>query len=233
MSYEEDPPRLSDPGSDASEPVRKLVEECRNDIATPAQLEDLETRLTPLLWAPPPISSPVGGGATGVSGILKLAAVAIAAGAAGGLFWMGTSKDPSTPKSAAPVFAPRPRPQVVPTPAPAAPLPSEAVSSEPKARNAAPHNPVTSASEADLLGSAQVALGQDPSRALSLTEQHRAAFPAGALSQEREVIAIEALERLGRTADARARAERFLKAYPESAHRSKIESLVERKTAPR
>lgn len=233
MSYEEDPPRLSDPGGDASEPVRKVVQECRNDVATPAQLDDLESRLTPLLWAPPPVSSPAGGSVAGVSGILKLAAVAIAAGAAGGLFWMGTTQDASAPKSVMPVLAPRPQPHAAATlPAPAAPVPTAAIPSAPKAKPTAPHTPVVAQSEADLLGAAQIALGQDPSRALALTDQHRTAFPGGVLSQEREVIAIEALERLGRTADARARAERFLKAYPDSAHRSKIESLVGRKTAP-
>lgn len=81
-------------------------------------------------------------------------------------------------------------------------------------------------SESALLGQAQAALSRNASLALSLSEQHRAWYPRGVLVQEREVIAMEALKRLGRQGEASARAARFLKAFPTSAHRSKVESLV-------
>jgi hypothetical protein len=100
--------------------------------------------------------------------------------------------------------------------------PSSAPPSAPQARK----TPETAPSESALLGQAQAALSRNASLALSLSEQHRAWYPRGMLVQEREVIAIEALKRLGRQAEAGARAARFLKAFPSSAHRSKIESLV-------
>jgi hypothetical protein len=46
------------------------------------------------------------------------------------------------------------------------------------------------------------------------------------LAQEREVIAIEALVKSGRPADAKARAERFKKTWPGSSHTRRIETLV-------
>lgn len=228
MTFDEDPPRLSEPGSPAPDHVQKVMAECRDDVGTPADLDGLETRLTPLLWAPPPVSSPTGAGPLGASGLLKLAAVTIAAGVAGGLFWVGTSKETPSPRPAAPMVVPFPRPPAaLPQASPVVPLPvASELPATPKAKNTVTHGSAQSQSEADLLGAAQVALGQDPARALSLTEQHRTGFPRGVLSQEREVIAIEALQRLGRDGEMRARAQKFLATYPTSAHRSKIESLV-------
>ncbi|WP_437946636.1 hypothetical protein WME98_37960 [Sorangium sp. So ce296] len=80
--------------------------------------------------------------------------------------------------------------------------------------------------ETGLLQRAQDALGARPAEALALTDVHRARFPSGALSQEREVIAIGALKALGRGGEARARADRFVAEHPSSAYRRRIEVLV-------
>ena len=80
--------------------------------------------------------------------------------------------------------------------------------------------------EAHLLQRAQDALGTNPGEALSLAEAHASKFPAGALGQEREVVAIQALLRLGRGDEARARGAKFLAAFPGSAHRRRIEALL-------
>jgi outer membrane protein assembly factor BamD (BamD/ComL family) len=77
-----------------------------------------------------------------------------------------------------------------------------------------------------LLESAQDALASSPESALSLAERHATRFPHGSLAQEREVIAIEALLRLGRGDAARVRADRFYRAFPRSAHRARIENLL-------
>jgi outer membrane protein assembly factor BamD (BamD/ComL family) len=77
------------------------------------------------------------------------------------------------------------------------------------------------------LNRARVALKQDPKRALSLTGQHKQLYPNGALSQEREVIAIDALARLNKKRDAEKRADRFDKQYPESAHKEKVRTSVD------
>jgi hypothetical protein len=80
-------------------------------------------------------------------------------------------------------------------------------------------------SETDLLESARNRLSANPGDALSLTQQHAARFPRGALSQERELLAIQALLALGRADEARARRDHFLAAYPGSAHKRRLDAL--------
>lgn len=90
------------------------------------------------------------------------------------------------------------------------------------------HRPVVrdGASEVSLLDSARAKLRTDPNRALELTREHARRFPNGALVQEREVIAIEALRRLGKSDAAKKRGEDFSQHYPDSAHQSKIEQTL-------
>lgn len=52
-------------------------------------------------------------------------------------------------------------------------------------------------------------------------------FPSGALAQEREALAIEALRGSGRVAEARARAAAFLARYPVSPHASSVRRALE------
>ena len=73
---------------------------------------------------------------------------------------------------------------------------------------------------------AQEVLARDPARALDLVRDHERRFDAGALVQEREVIAIEALKRLGKSDQAKLRADEFAKSYPSSAHRHKLDAGV-------
>ena len=80
--------------------------------------------------------------------------------------------------------------------------------------------------EAALLDGARAALGTDPRRALALTQEHAKRFPHGALIQEREVIAIDALSRLGQTDAARRRASDFERRYPGSAHQPKVDQTT-------
>jgi len=80
--------------------------------------------------------------------------------------------------------------------------------------------------ELSLLERAQQAVTRDPSAALLLCEQHAAAFPNGSFTQEREVIAIDALLRLGRIAQAQARADGFLSHYSDSAHAQRVRALL-------
>ncbi|MFZ5893066.1 MAG: hypothetical protein ACOY0T_18545 [Myxococcota bacterium] len=80
--------------------------------------------------------------------------------------------------------------------------------------------------ELRLMREAQAALGSNPARALELAAQHAQQFPRGVLAQEREVVSIDALSRLGRTTEARSRATRFRKSHPESAYLPRIDRLV-------
>ena len=59
-----------------------------------------------------------------------------------------------------------------------------------------------------------------------MAEAYPQKYPGGKLGQERELIAIEALSALGRTAEARARAKLFLTLFPDSAHRRRLEVLI-------
>jgi hypothetical protein len=81
-------------------------------------------------------------------------------------------------------------------------------------------------SELALLQRAGDRLRSDPAGALDLAQEHADRFPSGALAQEREVIAIEALVGLHRYSEARDRAQRFVRDFPGSAHRLHIQSLM-------
>jgi len=77
--------------------------------------------------------------------------------------------------------------------------------------------------ETTLIKDARQALrAGDAARALRLLEESRRLFPAGVLQQERERLAIEALAKAGRGAEASARANAFLKKYPDSPHANEI-----------
>jgi len=100
--------------------------------------------------------------------------------------------------------------------------------------SATPQKNVTGAedpfvAEDRLIRQARAALPNDPALALSLTSAHARRFPDGTLEQEREVIAIEALTKLGRDSEARERAATFTQHHPTSAYRARVEQLVSHK----
>jgi hypothetical protein len=86
--------------------------------------------------------------------------------------------------------------------------------------------------EPQLIERARRALGKEPRWALALTQEHQRRFPAGTLSVEREVIALEALARTGQTAEARRRARAFETRYPKSIHLPHVRALLWRLDAP-
>ncbi len=144
------------------------------------------------------------------------------------------------------VEAPAPRPAAhTPKPVPLATseapaaIPSavlEAPSSEPTAtptphRKPAPKteeapNPPTPQEEIELLQRAQDALTSRPLETLALCKRHEQRFSNGLLVQEREVVAVEALVKLGRRDEARARADRFKNSFPTSTHTRRLDALL-------
>lgn len=82
--------------------------------------------------------------------------------------------------------------------------------------------------ELALLEQAQDALGRAPAESLALADRHARDYPQGALAQEREVVAVDALLRLGRRAAAEARADRFRTANPGSSQLRRIDRLLAR-----
>jgi hypothetical protein len=65
-------------------------------------------------------------------------------------------------------------------------------------------------------------------QALQLLATHERLYPHGALAQEREVLAIELLLKIGKPDQARARAARFERSHPSSAHLPRVRALLER-----
>jgi hypothetical protein len=83
------------------------------------------------------------------------------------------------------------------------------------------------AAELDLLARARRVVAGSPARALQLTAEHARRFSSGVLAQEREVLAIDALSRLGQHDLAAKRARRFIERYPDSAHRVRLELALQ------
>ncbi|HEY8944583.1 MAG TPA: hypothetical protein VIM73_09995 [Polyangiaceae bacterium] len=228
-----DPPRWREPNSGAPAALQRFLSESERDLPTKAQLSAISQRLErELAFVPgPPAASPPGSalstakiaGLIGVIGLLGVAGVRAFAptGALPAVAPVASvpqspppvasdvSEGPAPPAAAAP-FVPVPEPSV-------APSSGSKVSVPPRSRA------TSGASEVELLERARRALGSDPRRALALTQEHRARFPGGVLGQEREVIAIEALRRLGRSEEAGRRAGSFEQRYPDSAHRRSVE----------
>jgi len=135
----------------------------------------------------------------------------------------------------------RPAPAVSPPPPPAEPPSSPASSAaieppsprsvrpaaEPVPKAAEPLSETDSlAQEAALLERARAALGPTPAAALELTEVHASRFPRGKLGMERELIALEALRRLGRAEEARTRGEALLARAKGGLYEARIRQLV-------
>jgi hypothetical protein len=84
------------------------------------------------------------------------------------------------------------------------------------------------AAESAILDVARVAVAQgEGERAIQAIERHRAQFPNGVLSEEREALTIKALHLVGRNAEARSRAVLFQKAYPLSLFLPALRSVLD------
>jgi hypothetical protein len=96
--------------------------------------------------------------------------------------------------------------------------PAPVATSEPKApRRVAPHETASPpGSEVEYVERARSLLARDAAEALRLANQRAEKFPLGRLGPEAEMVAVQALERLGQNEAARTRAERALARYPGS-----------------
>ncbi len=85
--------------------------------------------------------------------------------------------------------------------------------------------------ERALLDAARVALASGESEtALQAVDRHKSQFPQGALSEEREAIAVKSLVAAGRYGEARARGAAFERRFPDSVLRRAVRSSLA--TAP-
>jgi hypothetical protein len=233
MTDPDDPSRLSDPTAPAG--LRDVLRAAQADVGTDAQLARLAQRLGPMLGPAIP-AGPAAPAAAGLSSAAKLGLASLALIAAGGGAWLVSASHPAGPPPAptpthavAPPSADVKPPAAFATPTPTAPA-SEAIRGDaspltaPSTTAKLPTKPTppARASEAELLEQARAAMKVDPARALQRANEHAAHFPGGVLVQEREVIAIQALRKLGRSAEADRRATAFAKAFPGSAFARKL-----------
>jgi hypothetical protein len=154
-----------------------------------------------------------------------------------GLVWLAVGRPVSGPPLApgSPVAAPRMQPARPAAERAMGTQPAQLTATEPEDAPATDRPVATRpapggrppSDELSLLQQARALLEANPARALQLTRLHAHHFPDGLVAQERELLAVEALLRLGRTRSATQRAQAFLDAYPRSSHRRRIEALIE------
>lgn len=226
-----DPLRWTENDSDAPAELRALLRAGREDLPNTSQLAAIYAALEPRCAVPPGSSAP---GSASLTPLLKgLFGVALLGGLSGALYSSlhRPGPPPPVPPRASAKHAPgneAPR-AALPSASPTrveTPPPSVTVAVPTKAPASRPMK-VSLPSEPELLESARRALAKDPALALRLTGQHRARFRNGMLQQEREVVAIEALRRLGRNEEAERRAKAFEARFPGSAHRRGVEAGLE------
>lgn len=128
---------------------------------------------------------------------------------------------PTTPPPVKIVVA-APKPLETPTLAPAA-ASSAASSSGPEEP---PRPASTLKEELSLLESAKHDLARSPESSLQKLEAHRARYPSGILSAERDLMALDALRRTGRTQEARDRARAWLTRDPQGIHSARVRQIL-------
>lgn len=237
MNFDTDPPRLSE--GESSE-LARLVRASRARRPNADVTSDMADRLAATsVYAAAARGASVSRRAT----VVKLAVVALATVGLG-IFTIRTRGVETAPTSnvvdAPPAVVSAPPPPLLapePTEMPSVSVDALPSSSAPRvatrnesARAVQLPSPLTPAmtheSEFTLVRHAQDALAHDPTRALDLAQEHARTFPSGELVQEREVIAVEALSKLERRAEAKARAIALLSIHPRSPYVARLERAV-------
>lgn len=231
-----DPIRLVDlhePPSPGAEFVRDLIRDQEGLQPPCGKMEELARTLGPILQANPPTTRPTS--RLGVTAAAVATAVLI-----GGILWTTTNsaKDVQPVDASAqahPIDRPsRPaeRPLAMPAEVDGPPVATVSVDALPSAevRKAPSVTPTAlRCDDVTLVDGADTALrAGNPERALAAAREHEQRCPTGALVQERERIAIEALVQLGRIDQARARASAFEARFPSSPHVGRIRQALER-----
>ncbi|MBU8900829.1 outer membrane protein assembly factor BamD [Corallococcus sp. M34] len=233
-----------------------LTTALRSDEPTAEQLASLSARVMPPPAAstgtPSPTSPPSGALGSGVASgaVLKVVMVGVAAvtGVVGS-FQAGRLYERERPQVSAPAQVSQRAPEVAPPSPPLAPAEPEPVPStasvpprppvpaplKPSPLASSRHEPVSppvaepalTDAELALLDAAQRSLQRgDAAAALAELSTHATRFPNGALEQEREVLAIEALWRLGERHAARERARGFAQHFPTSSHLVRLQAIL-------
>ena len=199
----------------------------------------------------PPV--PTAAPAAGAAATIPWGAAAVGAGAAGALLlvWNIAAQPPTTAAPPLPVeraattqakvaaalsSAVEPAPSVVATAMPTAETrpPPSASASSPRRGDVQETTVITPdagiaptlVEEAQHLARVRGLAARDPAGALALIDEGNERFAGGSLWPERELFALDALQRLGRRADAAARGERLLARYPDGPTAERIRRLI-------
>jgi hypothetical protein len=146
------------------------------------------------------------------------------------------SRTPPVPRSTSAPLVEAPAPPLVEAPAPARahetvverppvnPVGAHDKLADPVVRNPLARDPL--AREAAMLEEARAMLEKNPRGALAALDRYAASFPSGLLSIERDLIVVDALRRLGRPAEARARAAALLDRARGSLYEPRIRAML-------
>jgi hypothetical protein len=247
---EQDPPRLSKIDDGENDLLRDAIEDSKRDLPDETRLAAIALKLGPGILGGAAAAGGGGGAAAGGAGAAKAsvapaaakigamsasmklataAAVAVAIG--GGAIVVPKIISPST---SAVTVAPTSNA----TSAPSATSSSAAkLALPPASASVAPPSPFASMKplvipqcnadeETKAIQQAQDSLKSDPDYALAQCDDAAKLFPNCTLAQEREVIAIDALTRLGRMPEAKARAQKFHTDFPNSPAWPKVQHLI-------
>ena len=167
-------------------------------------------------------------------GKVTIAVTALLVGGAGGATIYAVLRPLPQPRI---IYVPQPvvppatsREPLLPSAAPAEPLPGPSASVVRSSPSAAPSSSRTTqlAAERVLLDEARAALVQgDPGRALDRVEQHRRTFANPILGEERDAMEVEALVKVGRAAEARTKADAFRRRMPNSLFLPAVDTAIE------
>jgi hypothetical protein len=247
MTFEHDPPLLRALGQELPGELSRALESSPAEEADPRELARLrENVLHALSRVERPMARPhlrVRSRALSLALTFALGAGAGTVVSTGLVYWhraaapgrapnhqeFSPEQSARPPHSAEPA---RPRPEAARSSEPAVPEPTAPRPEAPTGSRRSPSTPPETqgapADELAILARAQAALTNSPKAALALVAEHERTFAgSGLLAQEREVIAIDALLRLGRTTEAESRARRFHRRFPGSAHGRRVDVLFE------
>ncbi|MCB9603735.1 MAG: hypothetical protein H6722_12225 [Sandaracinus sp.] len=162
----------------------------------------------------------------GISGVVLLAGLGA---------WLALGNEPAVevagaPRQSAPIEVhpqeqPVPRSVELPEPIPTEDPPVGDDDMRSTASSSPRETSSRSLSEPALLERARRLLASAPQRTLALARAHERRFPEGALIEERELLAIEALVGVGRVDEAERRARRFLRRWPDSVQARRVREV--------
>jgi hypothetical protein len=240
MNIPRDPERWSEANGGAPGELRDLLQNARSDVPSSEALAALGVAVPTLaelagsaLSSGAQASAGAASKALGIAGASKAlgaTVLVVVTGASVYAVYGGSSPSPSVPPAVEAPVKMRDR-AGVPRSEPVAPSESaedelapapEPADREPVRTQQRAKAPAAPPAELPLLERARSQLGHNPSAALDLVRRHEQQFPNSQFVQEREVIRIEALRRLGKSDEAERRGREFDERFPESAHRSKL-----------